>query len=248
MESSFRVGVSVFPPLVIEKEGNYDGFEVDLWKAIAKEIGITYEFKKYEFAELIPALENKEIEVALAGMTITPERDQTVDFSDPTLDSGLVILVDKRANQLSFTESLKNLFRTGSQKPKGKINSLKDLAGKKVATQAGTTSVKFLEKNSVSITAVPRIEQAYELLKKLEIDAIVFDAPVISNFLQDANPYEYKFETVGELMDHQQYGIVMQSGSPIEAEINRILKDMRTTGHYDVLYRKWFGEKKIINK
>jgi|WetSurMetagenome_2_1015567.scaffolds.fasta_scaffold130339_2 polar amino acid transport system substrate-binding protein len=111
MPDKIKVAVSNFPPLVIKSDGKYSGFEVDLWKALAKEINVEYEFRSSELLEQISDLENKKIDVAFSGISLTEEREKKVDFSYATLDSGLLILVKK--NSINFLSSIRNFFREG---------------------------------------------------------------------------------------------------------------------------------------
>jgi ABC-type amino acid transport substrate-binding protein len=88
------VVVSKFAPCVMAgSEGKLTGFDVELWQAIADEIGVAYRFKEVQFPELLSAVASGEADVGMAGMTITDEREEAVDFSHHYLDSGLRILV-----------------------------------------------------------------------------------------------------------------------------------------------------------
>jgi polar amino acid transport system substrate-binding protein len=111
MPDKIKVAVSNFPPLVIESEGKYSGFEVDLWKTLAKEINVEYEFKSSDLSEQISDLENKKVDVAFSGISLTEEREKKIDFSYATLDSGLLILVKK--NKINFWSSIINFLKEG---------------------------------------------------------------------------------------------------------------------------------------
>ena len=72
---TIRIGVSLFEPWVIKnKDGELDGFEIQIAKQLAKDLGAKPEFKVVEWKNLIDALESKEIDIIIAGMAITPER------------------------------------------------------------------------------------------------------------------------------------------------------------------------------
>ncbi len=92
-----RIGISEFPPCVeMSADGTATGFEVDLWKTIADAEGWDYEFHVYdEFANLIPGLEQNDIDVAIAGIFITPEREEKVDFSHQYKSAGQTLLLNK---------------------------------------------------------------------------------------------------------------------------------------------------------
>ena len=117
-----KVGSSVdFAPFEFQDEGQkeYQGFDMDLIRAIGKEMGYDVEIQNLGFDGLIPALQGKNIDAIISGMSINDERKQNVLFSDPYYQSGLTMVV--RDNETA-------------------IKSFQDLKGKKVAVQIGTTS------------------------------------------------------------------------------------------------------------
>lgn len=84
-----------FPPFEFKDPatGNHTGFDVELWAAIAKEIGVEYDLQPMDFNGIIPGLQSSQVDVGIAGMTIKPERQEVVDFSDGYYNAGLLILV-----------------------------------------------------------------------------------------------------------------------------------------------------------
>ena len=109
---------TAFVPFEFKEGDKYVGFDIDLWDAIAQEIGVTYELRPMDFAGIIPALQTGQVDVALAGITIKPERQEVIDFSDGYYDSGLLLMVPADS----------------------KITSSADLAGKTLAVKTGTSS------------------------------------------------------------------------------------------------------------
>jgi len=108
MENKIKVAIADFPPLIIAKEGQYRGFEIDLWNAIAKEIKIDFKYEIHNFKEIIPLLAEKKIDVGLAGITINERREKIIDFSHPTFESGLRILLSKNRKDIDFVETIKS--------------------------------------------------------------------------------------------------------------------------------------------
>ena len=89
-KGALRVGVSLFTPWTIRtKEGQLIGFEIDVAKQLAKDLRVAPEFHVYEWDKIIPALLNREIDIIVAGMTITPPRALKVNFSQPYATSGV---------------------------------------------------------------------------------------------------------------------------------------------------------------
>ena len=123
-----KVGSSIdFAPFEFQDEGQkeYQGFDMDLIRAIGKEMGYEVEIQNIGFDGLIPAMQAKNIDVIISGMTINDERKENVLFSDPYYQSGLTMVV-----------------RSDEQA----IKSFQDLKGHKVAVQIGTTSAEAVKK------------------------------------------------------------------------------------------------------
>jgi polar amino acid transport system substrate-binding protein len=100
-----RVGVSMFVPWTMKSEsGQLYGFEVDVAKKIAEDIGVKPEFKVYEWEDILPALQKGEIDLIAAGMAITPARALKINFSRPYAESGVSM-----ATNTKLTEHIKGL-------------------------------------------------------------------------------------------------------------------------------------------
>ena len=106
----------------------YQGFDMDLIRAVAKEMGYTAEIQNVNFDGLIPAMESGNIDIIASGMTINEERKNQVEFSDPYYISGLTIVVPKDNTD---------------------INGFADLKGKKIAVQIGTIAWRKHRKSKV---------------------------------------------------------------------------------------------------
>lgn len=91
---------TAFVPFEFKQGDKYVGFDVDLWAAIAKELKLDYELKPMDFSGIIPALQTKNVDLALAGITITDERKKAIDFSDGYYKSGLLVMVKANNNDV----------------------------------------------------------------------------------------------------------------------------------------------------
>lgn len=209
-----------FPPFEsMSASGELEGFDIDLMNAIAEKVGKTVEFESLPFDGLIPALQGGSINAAISGMTITDERQATVDFSDPYFKAGLAIAV-----QESTTD----------------IKSLEDLKGKRIAAQIGTTGADAA--NSVEGATVTTFDSAPLALQELangNVDAVVNDAPATLDAIATGNIPG--IEVVGELLTEEFYGIAMPQGSENLEAINEGLSEVKADGTYAELYQKWFG-------
>ncbi len=113
MNKKIKVTIATFPPLIMEENQRYAGFEIDVWEEIARNINLDFEYEEKQFQEIIPSLADKKSDVGLAGITINEAREKIVDFSHPTLNSGLLILVDKDSNSMHIFKSIGLFFKEG---------------------------------------------------------------------------------------------------------------------------------------
>lgn len=211
-----------FPPFEFKdpKTGEHTGFDVELWAAIAKVIGLEYELQPMDFNGIIPGLQSGQLDVGIAGMTIKPERAKVVDFSDGYYKAGLLLLV--RADDKE-------------------IENIESLQGKIVATKLGTTSVDFLKANAQAkeVKLFPNNDAMFMELMSAGADAVLFDSPVVSDFLRKAG--NGKVKIVGPIYQGQSYGIGFPKGSELRGKVNDALKILHDNGTYRELYIKWFG-------
>ena len=202
--------------------GEMIGFDMDIINEVADRAGFDVNLTTMEFSGIIPAVQTGSQEIAIAGTTITEERAQVVDFSDPYYDSGLQIIV--RADN-------------------EEVSSIEDLEGLSVATKIGSTSYDFLQQElgeDADITPYPGTADMYMALLGRNIDAVFYDAPNVAYFSQTRG--EGRTKVVGPLYEGQQYGIVFHKGSEWVEPTNEALAAMREDGTYNEIYTKWFGE------
>jgi len=202
--------------------GEMIGFDMDIINEVADRAGFDVNLTTMEFSGIIPAVQTGSQEIAIAGTTITEERAQVVDFSDPYYDSGLQIIV--RADN-------------------EEVSSIEDLEGLSVATKIGSTSYDFLQQElgeDADITPYPGTADMYMALLGRNVDAVFYDAPNVAYFSQTRG--EGRTKVVGPLYEGQQYGIVFHKGSEWVEPTNEALAAMREDGTYNEIYTKWFGE------
>lgn len=112
-KNKLKVGVSSMPPFVTVLNEKYSGFEVDLWGMVAKEMSVEFEYEKHNFQDLIPLIKDKKADVAFASITINEKREEVVDFSHATFNSGLHILLSKNRKNIDFGATAKSFFSEG---------------------------------------------------------------------------------------------------------------------------------------
>lgn len=204
-----------------DKDGSYVGFDIELWKHIAELAKIPYVLQPMDFNGIIPGLQTGNIDIAISGMSITPQRAKVVLFSDPYYQSGLMILV--REDEKSIT-------------------TREDLADKTVGVKTGTSSVEFMKffGKQHALKLFPNNDGIFFDLMNGGIDAVVFDKPVLQQFVSTAG--KGKVKLVGPVYDGQPYGIAFRHGlEDIVRQVNAALHELKKNGTYAKLYKKWFG-------
>lgn len=107
------VGVYVSPPFVMSSEGDYHGMAIDLWEAVAGQLGLATRYKAYPtIRALVNATESNEIDAVVTNLTITRDRAERVSFTHPWYDAGLRILVRNDGNA-SFWGVISGLSNAG---------------------------------------------------------------------------------------------------------------------------------------
>lgn len=221
-ETELRIGTDgAFTPFVFQKDGAPVGFDVDIWDAAAKIMGVRYRLQIVDFISLIPALQTHRLDGAFAGISITPERSKLVDFSAPYYQSGLSVLVRRDS----------------------KLTSSAQIDGAKVATKQATSSVEYLKAHAprAEINSYPSIEAAYQELQSGHVDAVVFDSPVLAYYAATAGKGAAKL-LAPPLSSGELYGFAFPQDSDLAVRFDAALKTMRENGQYQAIYEKWFGK------
>ena len=144
-----------------DQSAEYKGFEMDLIRAVAKEMNRDVEFNNIAFSGIIPIIQQGDMDIAATGMTVTPERAQKVAFAAPFYESKLVILTPKNSG----------------------IHSAADLQGKQIAVQIGTTGAKYAEEQGYNVKQFDNNSEAIMELQVGGSPAAIIDKPVADYFL-----------------------------------------------------------------
>lgn len=218
-----KVGTNAdFAPFEFQDENGkeYQGFDMDLIRAIGEEMGYKVEISNIQFDGLIPAIQAGNIDVAITGMTINEERKQNVLFSDPYYKSGLSIIVAKDNND---------------------IKTFQDLKGKKVAVQIGTTSAAEVNKiGGVEVKEFNSSADTFMELRAKGVDAVVNDRPVNDYYIMKSG--ETNVKALPDLLTSEDYGIaVSKKNEELLNKVNDALRKLHENGKYDEIFTKWFG-------
>lgn len=203
-----------------EKTNKVVGYDIDLAEAIAKKIGVPLEVKEMQFTSLIPTIQNGQADLVIAAMYITDQRKEVVDFADPYMDTGMVLVV--KAGDTA-------------------IKSVKDLDGKVVGVKTGATSEKVaqdLKAQGANIT-IKSYKETVDYLLDMEngrLDASIND---LLNQLE-YNKTHPNVKIVGDPFTKASLGIAVKKGDKELTDlVNTVLKEMKQNGEADKLYQKW---------
>ncbi|MFH0875035.1 MAG: ABC transporter substrate-binding protein [archaeon] len=224
IKSRGKLIVGTFPalePMVFkDTNGEISGYDSDLAKEIASNLGVEVEFKEIAFPELINSLSKDDIDVIICAMTITPERSEKVLFSVPYINAGQTIITRKETVDINTPVEIKN---------------------KKVGVQKDTTCEKFAKQyvDALYIVSYESFDQnAIEDLKKGKLDAIVIDYVGAVSIVKN-NP---ELRVIDKQFTEEYYGIATKLGNDaLMEEVNRILRDMKRTGKLDEIKKKWLN-------
>ncbi len=200
------------------------GFDVDIAKYIAKELNFELKINETNFDGLIPAIQAKKADFVMAGMTPTPERAKSVDFSIVYYDAKDTIVALQGKN-LTKAEQLSGL-KVGVQLGSIQEGNLKEIAKK----------VKDIQ--IVSLNKIPEIIQE---VKSKRIDAAIIEDTVAAGF--KANNADIEFNALPS-EGPSGAAIAFPQGSANVEDFNKVLKQMKESGEVDRLATKWFGEVK----
>jgi cystine transport system substrate-binding protein len=211
-----------YPPFNFQDEnGQLAGFEVDFANAVAAKLGVKAEFQPTKWDGILAALEAKRFDVIINQVTITPERQQKYDFSQPYTVSGIQIIV-----------------RKGDE---AKINKPDDLAGKAVGAVVGSNYEKWLRDNEPKADVRTYDDDASRDQDLLigRIDAVINDRLVAAARVKQ---YQGKLAVAGEPFAKQDQGIALRKDNPeLLAALNKAIDDLRADGELAKISEKWFG-------
>lgn len=210
-----------YRPFEFNRDGEPVGFDIDLMNEIGKRAGFTPEYQNVTFDGIIPGLGSNLYDGAISAMTITPKREQQVDFSDPYFDADQSLLVPANSD----------------------IRSVDDLGEATVGVQIGTTGAaktqEYEDDGKVAeVRTFDTIEDAFTALDNGQVDAVINDLPVSQD---RANQSDGALEIVQNIPTGEQYGIAFPQDSDLVEPTNKVLAGIKKDGTYARIYEKWIG-------
>ncbi|MBD8005237.1 basic amino acid ABC transporter substrate-binding protein [Bacillus sp. Sa1BUA2] len=216
---------ATFAPFEFMDKGEVTGFDVDLLNAVAEEAGYEVKIENTGWDAMFAGLQSKQLDIGMAGVTITDERVESYDFSNPYFESKTMIA-----------------FKEG----KVDIKNAKDLKGKKLGVQNGTTgqfaAEKVVGKNSADISKYETAALMFQALQGDNVQAAVTDIAVALEY-QKKNP-DAGIQTVADdkEFESEYYGIVFPKDSDLVDEFDSALSTIIDNGKYADIYKKWFDK------
>ncbi|WP_367108484.1 transporter substrate-binding domain-containing protein [uncultured Psychrobacter sp.] len=213
-ESSYK------PFSYTDADGNLIGYEIELVDALCAQMQAECEVISQDWDGLIPGLNAQKFDGIIAGMNITPERQEVVEFSDPYYYSGFV-LIGKKGDDIS-------------------IDSLQ---GQSIGSQRATTATEYLqeEHSDADIKLYDTQDNTYLDLTSGRIRAMMVDKVIGVNWLDtDAGQdYEIKGEEISTNKDA--IAMAFRKGDPLVAKFNQALNELKANGTYDQITGSYFG-------
>ncbi len=220
------VGINdAFPPMTFRDPDTKEvaGLDIDLARNAAERLGLKAEFRPIRWDKTIPRLNTGDIDIVWSGLSILPEREHQMLFSQPYLESRQVIVVKKGSD----------------------IARKSDLKQKTVGFQRGASSEKWITSdpgviNSLKDISVYRTNQL--ALKDLEtglVDAVVLDE-VIARYTITKRPDA--FVMLGDTFGKESYGVgFRKTDAALRNAVNKVLEEMKKDGTVTRTARKWLG-------
>lgn len=218
---------TTFAPFEFEnEEGEFVGIDMDILSAIANDQGFEYELRILGFNAAVQALEGNQVDAVIAGMSITPERKNSFDFSEPYFSAGSQFAVPADSE----------------------VGSLEDLDGKKVAVKTGTTGFDVAESlsNEYGFTLAPFEDSVnmYEDMKAGNSDAVIEDYPVML-YANATGRVDLKFIGEQEAIAEFGFAVTKDANAELLQMFNDGLINIRASGEYEEIIARYLGEEAL---
>jgi ABC-type amino acid transport substrate-binding protein len=218
-----KVGLDSAAPFPMHSDynsGNFEGFEVDLLRAITEQLGLEIEYEVSLWSDILEKLFKGELDLICSAVTVTESRRHILEFTNPYLHFRLCAVVNSEDN----------------------IKNITDLKHKTIGIREATEAERYVHTN-FSANNMVHAETNKELYRKLQtgkIDVLVDDSPIAGGFLQKNKKLKVGMFLPGT---DSQYAIAMKKGDiALKEQFNEALSHLRETGVYQTIYKKWFND------
>jgi polar amino acid transport system substrate-binding protein len=203
-----------FPPYEFRQGPDVVGIDVEICKAIAKELGKELKIEDVEFDSVLPSLIAGKAELAAAGITITEDRKRYVDFSHPYVRTGIVFV-----------------FNTRRPFAKGE-----DAKGKRIGVQSGTVAADYvLETLNQEPVLFDSPASAFAAMKTGKVDVIIDDIDPARALIKGEPDYN-----ISDLLTVEEYAVAIKKGQPeLLATVNKVIDELDSSGKLDLIKDEW---------
>ena len=211
------------PPYELLENNTVIGIDIDVIEAIAKEMGKTLVIKNLDFPALLPALISKDVDMLIAGLSRTPEREKHTDFSS-----------------VYYTSQMSLIYNTNNP-----IQVLDDLNSKVIGAQQGTTWEKkaneLAEQYQLkSVKSLPNNLVLIEELKLGNVDGVILETLQVGKFAQ-VNP-NLSYIDLPDTTSESEFVIVLQKNSKLTKEVNAAIEKISRNGILNKIKTKWLAK------
>ncbi len=213
-ESSYK------PFSYTDADGKLIGYEIELVDALCAQMKAECEVISQDWDGLIPGLNAQKFDAIIAGMSITPERKEVVDFTDPYFHTG-IILIGKKGDDISVA----------------------DLQGQPVASQRSTVSSQYLQDEypDADIKLYDTQDNAYLDLTSGRVRAMMSDKVTGIDWLKTEAGQDYEVKGQEISTEEDAMGMAFRKGDPLVAKFNEALAELKSNGVYDQITGSYFG-------
>ncbi len=210
-----------FPPFEeLTADGNVEGIEIEVLNLVCEKLGVELKIETMDFDSVLPGVQAGKYDVGVSGISVTPEREKNVLFTDPYCLAAQAIVVVEGST----------------------IASKADLTGKTIAVQTGTTAESYCMDNGYTISAFTANSDAQTALTTAKVDAWVIDdltaAEMVAAY-NAGNPAK-KLVILDEAMTTEPYAFAFAKGSDdLVAEINKIVNELVADGTIKGIFDKY---------
>lgn len=208
-----------FPPFEQGKAPDYTGFDIDVVNTIGEGLGLTVTYQDTSFDTIFRDVAQGKFDMVASASTITPERENTVDFSDPYYEAQQSLAVAEGSD----------------------IATVEDLAGATVGAQDGTTGEEYAndETDAASVRGFPEGPDALNALKAGQVDAVILDQPVVLDAIEKG---ETGFTEAAVIPTGELYGFAFaRDNDALREAVNEQLQTLKDDGTLDEIYQEWFA-------
>ncbi|WP_119065803.1 basic amino acid ABC transporter substrate-binding protein [Rubrobacter indicoceani] len=211
-----------YRPFEFDQGGEPVGFDIDLMNEIGNRAGFTPEYQNVTFDGIIPGLGSNLYDAAISAMTITPEREEQIDFSDPYFDADQSLMVPEASDVESVEEGLES-----------------SVVGVQIGTTGASQAEGFQQDGLIGeVRTFDTIEDAFSALDNGQVDAVINDLPVSQDRV---NQSDGALKLVQTIPTGEQYGIAFPQDSDMVEPVNQALQEIKDDGTYAEIYEEWIG-------